>query len=128
MKQAPRSAQSSIMMVPPWSGDHVVGDREPEPGPPVVLGPGAVETREPLEDPVSLVGRNARAVVGHAEHRGRVRLVQRDGHRRRGVMGGVVEQVAHGTYELGTVRDELRAGHARVSMSRESDSGAGAPR
>ena len=93
-------------------GDDVVGDREAEPGPPVVLGPGAIEPREPLEDPLPLVGRDTGAVVGHAEHRGRVRLVQRDGHGRGGVTGGVVEQVAHDAYELGTVRDDLGAGDA----------------
>ena len=82
----------------------VPGDGEAEPGPTGAGRPGVVEPGEPLENPLSLLPRDTRTVIGH-DHLGMAVPGLADGHDdlRAGVADGVLEQVGHGPLELGAI-------------------------
>src|SRR5260370_33456354 len=70
--------------------DHAAGREEADPGPGDLV---RVEANERLEDPVSVLGRHAGTLVGHA-HDGPV-LVLRDRHAALGAQPGVLRRVVH---------------------------------
>jgi hypothetical protein len=93
--------------------DDVAGDREAEAAT-AAGGARVVETREAFEDPLVLVGWDARTVVGDAEDRRVVALRQGEGDPCAGVTGGVVDEVSYGPGELIGVAVDLGGGDGRA--------------
>ena len=78
--RAPWGSLRSAVMVAAVQLDDPPGDGQAEAGTAVVGGPGGVGPEEPVEDPLGLLGRDARAGVEHLDdHAARERAGRRGG-------------------------------------------------
>ena len=106
-------------------GQHVLDDREPEPGPAGRPGAGRVDAEEPLEHARLVLRGDADAAVRHRDLDGVADAAARHRHRRlpRRVRDGVLHQVAQGgdQQRRGRRRPPARTGGRRV-ISMPADS------
>ena len=87
--------------------DDLGDDRESQAATAASTFPAVLKPDEPLKDPIPVVQGDAGPVVSHLQSGGTAGRVQAKGHRGPGVANRVVDQVAHGPFQLAAVPARL---------------------